>query len=318
MDLKNQQLINNFVKNNNKEQNESFNLVLSKLTEFLMPFFDKISREYSNKIQFKINLIGDVSLKTNFDFLDSSTLMIEYFSDEKSYDFSKKHEEKSEIGKLVNESLHPFEKLIPTIEILATNLYNYLSLNTKDIVVFKRKNTISLKLFDFKLFIFFYNKHDNNAAYNFQIKGKNYVFDFDLLAQNLKKKDKETKGNFVKLIKFYKVAERELALIKKLYSNASKTLYFYENLLYSLPNEVFESKNVFDNFVASFEYLKKILKYDDFDLLKNAEEKPLFVEENEEYQLFAKYYITRNDLKLVLKQNRVFIDNIDKIISGQI
>lgn len=315
MDEKNQQLINNFVKKTNKEENSNFNLVYNKLTDFLTPFFNNISNEFSKSIQFKIKLIGDIPISTNFDYLDSATIMIEYLSDENSYDNSTKYESKSEIGKLLDDSFNANKK-IPTIEILLEKLYNHISLKTNNVVVFKRKNGIALKLFDFKFFIFFYNKHNNSENYNFQIKGKNYAFNFDLMHINLQNKNKQTKGSFVKLIKLYKICERELKLIDKLSINASKTLYFYENLLYSLPNELFESKNVFDNFVSSFNFLQKIYKYDDFDVLKNSEEKPLFVDENEEYELFAKYYITREDLKLVLKQSKIFIDNIDKIINN--
>lgn len=305
------EFIKKFVQTKNKEDEINFNLVLEKLNDFLSAFLNKTIEENNNEIDFKINLIGDKFLKSNYDYVDCSTIMIEYIAKNKNYDFSNQLSKKSEIGKLLSESLHPNFSKIPTTEELIYKLYNYLSLNTKDISIFKRKNGISLKLFDFSFFIFFcYN--NQNLNFEFQIKGKNYNFNFDLMHQNLLKKDEDTCGKFFDLIKFYKIIERELSLMNKPNLNGSKTLYFYENLLYSLKNEIFESENVYDNFLKSYEYLLKIYKYEDFEDLKNAENNSLFIEN--EYQLFAKYYITKYDLKLVLKQCKIFMDNVDEII----
>ena len=312
IDIKKKEIINKFINTKNKEDDINFSLVLEKLNDFLSSFFNKLTQENGNKIQFKTRLIGDHSLKTNYDFVDSATIMIEYFANDEEYEFSQKLNQKSDIGKLVTVSLHPKEEIVPTTNILIDRLFNYLSLNTKNVNIFKRKNGLSVKLYDFKFFIFFYLKNPGNDNLKFQIKGKNYAFNLRTMHENLELKNKETKGKFFKLVKFYKIVERELTLIEKSHLSASKVLYFYENLLYSLPESVYESKYVYDNFIKSFEHLKNIDKYDDFEDLKNAENNPLFI--TDEYELFAKYYVTKKDLKLVLKQCKQFIDNIDEII----
>ncbi|MGN1208038.1 MAG: hypothetical protein ACI4TI_01045 [Christensenellales bacterium] len=312
MDLQKKEFINSFVLNKNTEEFTNFNLVLNKLNDFLLPFLDKIVEENHNEIAFKINLIGDHFLQSNYDYLDSATIMIEYYTNSEAYNYSKKSEHKSEIGKLLSDSFQSKTMIYPTIENLLNRLYTNLSLNTKDLSIFKRKNGISLKLFDFKFFIFFFNKYNSDQTYDFSIKGKNYSFNFDLMHKNLLEKNAETNGRFFELVKFFKITERELQLIDRLYLNASKTIYFYENLLYSLPNKLFENNYIFDNFLACINYLSEISKNDSFDELSNAEGKPLFVED--EFQLFAKYYITKYDIKLVLKQEKIFVDKIDEII----
>lgn len=310
------EIINTFVNTKNSEDDMNFNLVFNKLNDFLSPFFEKLVEENKNNINFKINLIGDKFLKSNYDFVDSATIMIEYqlLTDETSYDFSEKLNNQTQIRRLLTESFHPKSTIVPTIDELVLGLYNHLCLNTKDISIFKRKNGISVRLFGFKFFIFFALKSPNERKFNFQIKGTNYQFNFNLMHENLLNLNEKTHEKFFNLVKFYKIIERELNLLNFRCLNASKKLYFYENLLYSLPEKTFESDYVFDNFIESYNYLLNIYKYDDFDDLKNAENKPLFVEN--EYELFAKYYVTKHDLKLVLKQCKVFIENIDSILKA--
>lgn len=305
-------IINDFVKVKNKEDEKNFNLVLKKLNGFLTLFFNKTKQEFENKIDFKANLIGDISIKSNYDFLDNATIMIDYFGNSDDLTYSESYSKKSEIGKMLQDSMHPTKIAIPTTQDLISNLYYYLSLNTKDMSLFQRKNGISLKFFDFKFFIFFTFASQNNNNQEFEIKGKSYNFNFELLHKNLLQKNKETKGKFFDLVKFFKIIERELSLLSKLNLNASKNLYFYENLLYSLDNKIFEGEYIYDIFLKIYDYLFKVYKYENFDNLKNAENNPLFLDK--EYKLFAKYYITRYDLKLVLKQSKIFIDNIDEII----
>ncbi len=312
MDEKKKEIINSFVLKKDEEILTNYNLVLEKLNDFLLPFLDKIIEENKNEISFKLNLIGDHVIESNYDFINSSTIMIEYFTNSEIYNYDKSQEEKSEIGKLISNSFQSKDLVYPTIQNLLNRLYNYLSLNTKDVAIFKRKNGISIKLFDFKFFIFFYNKTKNSDLYNFQIKGKNYSFNFIKMHENLLKKNNETRNGFFNTIKFFKIIERELSLLNKLILPASKTLYFYENLLYSLPNKLFENNFIYDNFIEIYNFLNKIYIDEDLDTLKNSEDLNLFVED--EYQLFAKYYVTKNDLKLILKQCKIFISNIDEII----
>ena len=312
MNEKKKEIINSFVLKKDEEILTNYNLVLEKLNDFLLPFLDKIIEENKNEISFKLNLIGDHLIESNYDFINSSTIMIEYFTNSEIYNYDKSQEEKSEIGQLISNSFQSKDLVYPTIQNLLNRLYNYLSLNTKDVAIFKRKNGISIKLFDFKFFIFFYNKTKNSDLYNFQIKGKNYSFNFIKMHENLLKKNNETRNGFFNTIKFFKIIERELSLLNKLILPASKTLYFYENLLYSLPNKLFENNFIYDNFIETYNFLNKIYIDEDLDSLKNSEDLSVFVED--EYQLFAKYYITKNDIKLILKQCKIFISNINEII----
>ena len=306
MNEKKKEFINNFVEKRNVLDEKNFDLVLKKLDDFFRSFFCEIIEENQGEVEFNLKLIGDYFLKTNYDFCDSSTIMVEYVVNYENYFLSEKRAQKNDFGKLLFDSFNG-KNLYPTSENILTRLYNHLLLNLQNIKVFKRNNGIALRFLDYNFFIFIFVKTTQEKNYNFLIKGKEYSFNFDLMHENLLKKNEQTKGNFFKLIKFYKIIERELFLLNKLKNPNTKTLYFYENILYNIPNEMLMENFIFDSFLNSFAYLSEHK-----DELKNASNQSLFVEN--EYKLFAKYYVTKYDIKMLLKQCKIFIKNVDEII----
>lgn len=300
--------IDNYVKNK-KGNDEEFNLVLQKLTEFLSPFFEDISTKNNNSIFFNLKLFGDYCIDTNLDYSEPINLLIQtYYTNKNDLNFSLKREQKGEIGKLLTDSFNISNNILPTNQELLNLLYKFIVLKGMNYKVYLRKNCIYLKFLDYTFCLFFITNNHNNS---FVLKGKQYDFNIDLLNQNLIEKDKKTKGKFFKLIKFYKIIEKELAIIEKPYYYASLNIYLYENLLYNLPDDTFKNKHVYDNFIESYNFLQNAYKTKTLNDFINAEKKPLI---NDNYKLYEKPCITTKDIKLVLKNCKIFINNIDNIL----
>ena len=129
--------------------------------------------------------------------------------------------------------------------------------------------------------------------------------------KNLLEKNEKTNGHFFNLIKFFKVIEKELTLINKLEICAGKNLYFYENLLYNIPNELLNN-NIYDDFMLSYNYILTKYKQNKLDEFVDGTNLKLI---DDNYKLFAKHYITTQDVKLVIKNCRNFINNQNLIFS---
>ncbi len=312
MDNNQKLFIDNFVKNPQKNDAE-FDLVLEKLNEFLSPFFNEIVQENNNAIFFDLKLVGDEYLGTNFDYLNAVNIMIEtYYANMEDLSYSQNREKKGEIGKLLVDTFNYNKSLLPTTETLINLLFKYCTLKGQNLKLYRRKNCIYIRFLDYKFSLFFVEKKPNTSYLTFTIRGKKYNFDFNLMNKNLIEKNKQTNGNFFNLIRFYKIIENELTLINKLKICASRNLYFYENLLYNLPNELLNDNYIYDIFLKSYNYL-----------LINFKEKKLneFIDSSldklicDDYELFAKPYITTRDIKLVLTNLKTFLNNIDEIFN---
>lgn len=306
MNLEKKLLIDKFIDDN--KDDETFNLVLEKLNDFLSSFLNEIIEKTNYSVNFKLNLIGDYYLSSNFINNNFIHIMIDYITNEEDLKFSEKRSKKGAISKLTTDAFNMKKNVVPTNNQLIKLLYDEFTLKLQNSKIYMRKKCLGLNLMGYKFFIFFVNSNQIQNEYNFIIKSKNYNFDFNLLHENLLKKNKETHGNFFKLVKFFKVVELELMILNKLTYKASNTLYFYENLLYNVPNDLLNNDLVFDNFIVSLSYLQNI----DLNELKTADNIPLI---NDFYQIKTKPAITSLDVTKVFKQCKVFIDNVDKILS---
>lgn len=306
MDLNKKNIIENFIKNNNDDEN--INLILEKLNDFLSSFLYDITLKTNNSVNFGLNLIGDYLLSSNFSKNNFVHILINYYTNENDYDYSENRAKKGPILKLTNDAFNIKKNIIPTINQLTKLLYDELTIKLQNSKVYIRKNCIGLTLLGYKFCIFFINFNKNQKEQNFILQSKNYTFNFDILHENLLIKNQETKGNFFNLVKFFKATELELINLNKLNYKASNTLYFYENLIYNIPNELLLNEYIYDNFIASVSYLKNI----DLDDLNTADNLQLV---NDSYNLYSKPAITSINVKTALKQFDLFLINLDKIFS---
>lgn len=309
MDINQKQFLDIFTKQDN-EFTDSFVLAVDKLNEIFVEIFNFINERLNGQVDFNLNLIGEHYLGTNYGFDNPTHIMIEYNVREEDLQFSEKRAKKGNIGKLYTDAFNRTNNLVLTIPELAKFAYNELSLKLKNASVFIRKNQISIKFLDFKFFIFFVCKNQSilENETEFLIKGKHYNYNFSLMHNNLLQKNKETNGSFFSLIKFYKIIELELALNNKLLINNSKTPYFYENLLYNVPNYLMNNEFVYDNFLQSKTYLLNA----NLKELISSDEMPLI---DDNFKIHSKPNITSLDINKTFKQVNIFIDNVNNFLN---
>ncbi|MBE5745876.1 MAG: hypothetical protein E7359_01115 [Clostridiales bacterium] len=308
MDLETKLLIDEFVLND-EDFNEKFPLVLEKLNNFLIEFLNKIIEKTNYTVGFNLNLIGDYSLNSNYMDYSSVNIMIEYNTKEDDYKYSETRANKGSITKLTSDVFNLNKTIVPTISELSKLLHDELTIKLKNSKTYLRKNCIALKLLNYSFFIFFVNSNFNKEDYNFVIKSKDYSLNFEKLTKNLLQKNEQTNGKFFNVIKFFKITELELMLIRKLKSKCSNILYFYENLLYNVPNELFDNDHIIDSFILVFSYLLNSNVYE----LKTADDKLLI---NDKYRLKVKPAITTIDIDNFFTNCKTFINNLDKILNG--
>lgn len=304
------EFINDYVKK--QTELENFNLALEKINDLFISILNNISEKLNNRVSFKLNLIGEHSLNSNYGYYFPIHILIDYFSSKQDYENSEKRTKKGVIGKLYHDAFTSSQNLILTIEELSKTFFNELSLKAKNAQVYYRKNQIAIKFFDYKFFIFFVNRNlleDEN--YNFVIKGKRYSINLEKTTENLLEKNKKTNGNFFNLVKFFKVMELELSLIDNVKVFAGKIPYFYENLLYNIPNEILNNEYIVDNFIATIAYLTNC----DKNALVTADNDILL---NDYYAKNEKPYISTIDFNNVIKQSKYFLNNIDKIFNNNV
>jgi len=308
MDLETKLLIDEFVLND-EDFNEKFPLVLEKLNNFLIEFLNKKIKKTNYTVGFNLNLIGDYSLNSNYMDYSSVNIMIEYNTKEDDYKYSETRANKGSITKLTSDVFNLNKTIVPTISELSKLLHDELTIKLKNSKTYLRKNCIALKLLNYSFFIFFVNSNFNKEDYNFVIKSKDYSLNFEKLTKNLLQKNEQTNGKFFNVIKFFKITELELMLIRKLKSKCSNILYFYENLLYNVPNELFDNDHIIDSFILVFSYLLNSNVYE----LKTADDKLLI---NDKYRLKVKPAITTIDIDNFFTNCKTFINNLDKILNG--
>ena len=307
MDINKKKYVNDFIKKENDES-QSFNIVIEKINDIFLPILNKISSKLDGIVSFKLNIIGDYYLASNYNLFNPIHILIDYFVKEEDLEHSQKRAQKGNVGKLYSDAFNTKKHVVLTIEELCNVFFKELSISTKNISLFKRKNQIALNYLDYNFFVFFVNKDlFDDKEYEFKIKSKDFKLNFTETHENLLNKNKDTNGNFFDLIKFYKVIELELMLKNQLIFNASKIPYFYENLLYNIPNNLINNDLIYDNFLASFSYLinadiKEFVSADNYILVSDI------------YKLHSKPYITTIDINKILKQTKFFIDNIENII----
>lgn len=286
-----------------------FALVVNKLNDFLNKFLYNIAMQIPN-IDFKKRLIGEYALQTNHSNINLANVIIEYHYNKEDYEYSLNRSNKGQIKALISDTVNYDKQIIPTIKELTQALFHELSvcLNAENVVI--RKNAIGVSFLDYQFCINFVgiNNSIKNNTLDFVLKGKKYNFeDFDLLNEKLIEKNNETNGKFFDVIKLFKVVEFESSTYNMVKILASKNLYFYENLLFNIPNKLLNNKYAYDNLVACYNYLANTKP----DKLVDPTNNPLI---KDYYELFTKYYITTHDLKRVLKQTKLFIENIENIL----
>ena len=166
---------------------------------------------------------------------------------------------KKEIAKINNNGT--FDKIIVDF---ANNLARYFDENTIILLINDGIKVFCYKEYSFKLLIRFatYDEGDENAILNFwdPINRTSLKCDLFLYNENMEKKDKETNGNYKKLVRIYKNIRKNM-LINKWASSSELNKYFIELIIYNIPSNLMK-KDIIDAYIKSVNYLSNCNIYD--------------------------------------------------------
>ena len=152
----------------------------------------------------------------------------------------------------------------------ASSLAGYFDEKTAILLVNEGIKVFCYKEYSFKLLIRFatYSENDENAILTFwnPLLRQTKEVDLFLYNENMEKKNEETHGNYKKLVRIYKNLRKTL-LINKWASGNEINKYFVELIIFNIPNELLQDKDIDMVFTKSFNYLTNcnVLNFKSFD-----------------------------------------------------
>ncbi len=156
------------------------------------------------------------------------------------------------------------------IDQLATCIASHFSNETPILIVNEGIKILSKGEFSHKVLIRFatYHENDENCMFTLWNPLEKTQVSLNLFhyIENIDKKDKDTGGNYKKLIRIYKNFRKNL-LIKKKAKSSDINKYLVEVVLYNIPNFLLLGDNIYDVFTKSINYLSNadISSFVDFD-----------------------------------------------------
>ena len=149
-------------------------------------------------------------------------------------------------------------------------LIQYFTEKTSFLLTEEGLKVFCYKEYGFKVLIRFctYDEEDKDAILEFwnPIKKLTKKVNLFLYNENMNLKDKQTNGNYKKLVRIFKNIRKTL-LINKMTSNSKLNKYFIELLVYNIPNELIKDEDITNDFFKSINYLYNcnILNFKSFD-----------------------------------------------------
>ncbi|NCB48627.1 MAG: hypothetical protein EOM55_03305 [Clostridia bacterium] len=160
-----------------------------------------------------------------------------------------------------------FDKVIVN---LTNCLLPYFDEKTTLMIVNDGIKILSLEEYGFKILIRFatYNIEDEDAILNFWevFLKKSTPVNLFLYNENIEKKDKETKGNYKRLVRIFKNIRKNI-LINRWTTSSSLNKYFIELVCYNIPNSLLLDNDLHLLFCKAVNYLDNcnVLDFTSFD-----------------------------------------------------
>lgn len=270
-----------------EDYEKKFKKAYNVLNKFLEKSLKFLAENYRNFISFNTELISDYPLKTNFKNFSNSIIKINYTAPKDLIENSQKN---GVYKRLKDRFIQDNNRILLPNEVVKflQNELNKEVLNCKSIV---KKNVMLVKIYDFRFYILV----DFNIENSFVFFNRNYNLNQAKIAENFAKKDKETNGNYAKVLRFLKNIEVELSMKSLLNGVLINKFYLYENVLCNVPNKLFCEEFTYLNFLNAITYLsntnpKNFITLDEQNLLDN---------------------ITLKEFETLINNNKNFLDNIN-------
>lgn len=150
------------------------------------------------------------------------------------------------------------------------NLASYYESSTTLLVLNQGIKILCLEEYGFKILIRFatYDREDKNAVLNFwdPIRKKETPLNLFVYNEKIDKKDKETKGNYKKLVRIFKNI-RKTILVNKWATSGDINKYFVELIVFNIPSSIMMDKNIKLVVLKALNYLENcnVLNFKSFD-----------------------------------------------------
>lgn len=236
-----------FLEIEKEDYEKKFKKAYNALNKFLQKSLNFLADNFGNKIEFKNELIADYLLKTNFKNFSNAIIKINYIAPE---NLIKNTQNKSTYRRLKDKFIDDNNKILTPNEVVKflQEELNKEVLNCKATI---RKNVMLVKIYGFRFYILV----DFNIEDSFVLFNRRHNINQLKIKQNLLNKDKNTNGNFGKVLRFVKNIEIELAMKNALSGVLINKIYLYENILFNVPDKLFCEEFTYINFLNAITYL---------------------------------------------------------------
>lgn len=160
-----------------------------------------------------------------------------------------------------------FNELIEKYIVILTKYFNE---TTTLLIVNTGIKIFCLEEFGFKILIRFatYNEDDKEAILSFWDPINKQIKNINLFLYNemISKKDNDTNGNYIKLVRIFKNI-RKTILMNKWAVSSSMNKYFVELIVFNIPNSILMGNDIQNIFLKAINYLDNcnILNFKSFD-----------------------------------------------------
>lgn len=149
-----------------------------------------------------------------------------------------------------------FDKIIYDFTNILTKYFN----NTTYLIVCSDGiKVLCLEEYGFKMLIRFatYSEYDSGVLLNFwdAIQKRSKPIDLFFYNENIEKKDKQTNGNYKKIVRLFKNLRKSI-LMKKWAMSSQLNKYFVELIIFNVPNDLLQGQDIVRVFYKVFNYLE--------------------------------------------------------------
>lgn len=282
-----------FLETEKEDYEKKYKKAYNALNKFLKKSLTFLAENFNNEIEFKFENISDYMLKTNFKNFSNSVIKINYIAPENLIHNAKNT---SAYKKLKDKFIEDTNKILLPNEVIKF-LQSELGKEVLNCKTTAKNNVLLVKIYDFRFYILV----DFNIENSFVLFKRNYNINQLKFSENFAKKEKETNGNFSKVIRFFKNIEVELAINNLLTNVLINKIYLYENILFNVPSKLFCEEFTYLNYLNAITYLSntnpenfKTMDEQDFSSVQNLK-----------------------DFDLFIVNNKVFLNNINYILQGE-
>ena len=274
----------------------------------------EICNDYLKMQQVKVIPTGAYALKNNYQTIEPMEFLCVLPADRESALIKEREQKKAKKKKnsikdiysnILSGSSVTNMTAIDVAGTIMREMQKYISEGDK---VYFKNNVVFIKFNmpnDVKISVIIYVAYDfyNNGLYEYARLGYKTQENTLNLISNLKRKNKETNGNFLHFCKLIKMLELELVVTNHTNRYLSKKMFFVENILYNVPNKFFKGSDFCEMFTRITNYIRQ------------CDIENIYIADNTKKQMFSQNgYYANSYFHSFVKKINYLCKNSDKLV----